>query len=59
MVAEAAGEVIAVISLSNGAVIADPFKRTAEAVRLLGVHRVQLSASDQAVEVVGDPVAAV
>jgi hypothetical protein len=42
LLAEAAGEVIAAISLPSGAVVADPFKRTAEPVRLLSVRREQL-----------------
>jgi hypothetical protein len=42
LLAEAAGEVIAAISLTSGAVVADPFKRTAEPVRLLSVRREQL-----------------
>jgi hypothetical protein len=42
LVAEVAGRPIAAIALASGAVIADPFRHTAEAVRLLSLRRSQL-----------------
>ena len=43
LVGELAGEVIAAVSLASGAVVADPFKHTAEAVGLLTLRRAQLA----------------
>jgi hypothetical protein len=42
LVAEVAGEPIAAISLSSGEAVADPFRHTAEPVRLLSLRREQL-----------------
>jgi hypothetical protein len=42
LLAEVRGDVIAAISLSSGEVVADPFKHTAEPVRLLSLRREQL-----------------
>jgi hypothetical protein len=42
LVAAVEGEVCAAISLDSGAVIADPFKRTEELVRVLALRRAQL-----------------
>ena len=38
LVAESDGEIVAALSLTNGGVIADPFRRTAELVDLLRAH---------------------
>jgi hypothetical protein len=43
LLAEADGELVAAISLVDGAVIADPFKPTAEIVRLLRLRRYQIA----------------
>jgi hypothetical protein len=42
LLGEVRGELIAAISLRDGSFIADPFKPTAEAVRMLSVRRDQL-----------------
>src|SRR5262245_12039809 len=42
LVAERDGEPVAAISLGAGSVVADPFRRTSDAVRLLKVRRHQL-----------------
>jgi len=42
LLGEVEGELVAAISLRDGSFIADPFKPTAEAVRLLSVRRDQL-----------------
>jgi hypothetical protein len=42
LVAEVAGDVVAAISLSTGSVVADPFRHTAKAVRMLRLRRDQL-----------------
>ena len=44
LVAELEGEVIAAVSVETGHAIADPFRRTAEAVALLELRAQQLSA---------------
>jgi hypothetical protein len=43
LVGEVAGEVIAAVSLASGATVADPFKHTADAVRMLSLRREQLA----------------
>ena len=43
LLAEVRGDVIAAISLSSGDVVADPFKHTAEPLRLLSLRREQLA----------------
>ena len=43
LVGEVAGEVIAAVSLASGHVVANPFKHTAEAVRMLSLRREQLA----------------
>jgi hypothetical protein len=43
LVAELSGEVVAAMSLSSGAVVADPFRRTRDAVALLGVRAAQIA----------------
>jgi hypothetical protein len=43
VVAEVGGEIIAAVSLDTGAAIADPFRRTAQAVALLQLRATQLS----------------
>jgi hypothetical protein len=48
LLAEVRGNVIAAISLTSGEVVADPFKHTAEPVRLLSLRRSQIEhARDQ------------
>jgi hypothetical protein len=42
LVAEASGEIRAAMSLADGSVIADPFRRTAGLMVLLGVHAQEL-----------------
>jgi hypothetical protein len=42
LVAEVDGELRAAIALATGEVIADPFRRTADLVRMLGLRRSQL-----------------
>ena len=42
LVAEAEGEIVAALSLSTGEAIADPFRRTAEAVALMRMRASQL-----------------
>jgi hypothetical protein len=46
LLAEADGAPMAAVSLSSGAVIADPFEPTADAVRLLELRRYQLTRQD-------------
>jgi hypothetical protein len=43
LVGEVAGEVIAAVSITSGHVVANPFKHTAEAVRMLSLRREQLA----------------
>jgi hypothetical protein len=43
LLGEVAGEVIAAVSLTSGHVVANPFKHTAEAVRMLSLRREQLA----------------
>jgi hypothetical protein len=45
LVAESDGEIVAALSLTNGGVIADPFRRTAAAVDLLRLRGGQLRRS--------------
>jgi len=42
LLAEVAGEVLAAISLADGAIVANPFRRTADAVELLRARERQL-----------------
>jgi hypothetical protein len=46
-VAEVGGELVAALSRSDGAVIADPFRPTAHVVVLLEVHAAQLAAAPE------------
>jgi hypothetical protein len=47
LVGEVEGELIAAISLRTGAFVADPFKPTAEAVRMLSMRREQLASVER------------
>jgi hypothetical protein len=45
LVAEVAGEIVAVVSLSSGAVVADPFRPTSDAVAMLRLRATQVGAA--------------
>ena len=47
IVAEVGGEVVAALSLASGEAIADPFRRTAEAVALLRLRASQLPRAER------------
>ena len=47
LVAEVAGEVVAALSLSTGAAVADPFRLTADAVAMLRLRGAQVGAGDE------------
>ncbi len=47
LVAEADGDVVAALSLSDGVAIADPFRRTAEHVELLRAHGAARAAAER------------
>ena len=47
LVAETDGEVVAALSLGDGAAIADPFRRTAEHVELLRAHGAARAAAER------------
>jgi hypothetical protein len=42
LVADVAGEIVAAVSLSNGTVVADPFRLTADAVAMLRLRAAQV-----------------
>jgi hypothetical protein len=46
LVAEVGGELLAAVSVASGAVVADPFRRTADIVALLRVRAAQESSGD-------------
>ena len=48
LVAELGGEVVAARSLSSGAVVADPFRRTLEATELLAMRATQIAERSRA-----------
>src|SRR3954468_21226758 len=48
MVAEEDGEIVAALSLASGDAVADPFRRTAEAVALLQLRASQFPRADHA-----------
>ena len=47
LVAELGGEIVAAQSLSSGAVVADPFRPTADAVAILGLRAAQIDATGE------------
>ncbi len=48
LIAEVAGEAQAAIAVETGAVVADPFRRTADAVRVLRAHAAQARRAQRA-----------
>lgn len=49
LVTEVSGEIVAAISLSSGTVVADPFRRTSDAVAMLELRTAQLGGADELV----------
>ena len=47
LVAELSGEIVAALSLTSGAVVADPFRRTREASDLLRLRAAQIAQHDE------------
>jgi hypothetical protein len=47
LVAEVAGEIVAAVSLSNGTVVADPFRLTSDAVAMLRLRAAQVSTTTE------------
>jgi hypothetical protein len=45
LVADVAGEIVAAVSLSNGTVVADPFRLTADAVAMLRLRAAQVGSA--------------
>src|SRR4051812_1926389 len=48
LVAEVAGEMLAAMALPTGTVVADPFRRTADAAEMLRMRAAQIAAREQA-----------
>ena len=46
LVADVAGEIVAAVSLSNGTVVADPFRLTADAVAMLRLRAAQVGTAN-------------